>query len=124
MERRVYPRVQISHTVLYHLEFYPKPIIASTLDLSLGGTKIESLYSLSAEEGLGISITIQPQIIRSEGKVVHVLERDDGKFEAGIQFREMSQYDREYLRQHLFQVMEQQAVASLSSDGTPHRDEA
>jgi len=124
MEKRAYPRVQVSHTVLYHLEFYPRPTIASTLDLSLGGTKIESLYRLSLEEGLGISITIQPQIIRSEGKVVHVLERDNGKFEAGIQFREMSEYDREYLKQYLFQVMEQQAIASLSSDGTPHRGEA
>ncbi len=116
MERRVYPRVEISHTVLYQLEFYPRPTIASTLDLSVGGAKIETLYQLSVDEGLGISIAIQPQVIRSKGKVVHVTEQESGKVEAGIQFREMSETDRQYLRQYIFHIMEQQAIASLSSD--------
>jgi len=112
MERRTYPRVEVSHTVLYFIDFYPRPTIASTLDLSLGGTKIESLYSLNKDEGLGISIAIRFQVIKSRGKVVYVLEQEAGKIEAGIQFEEMPEHDRRYLRQYLFQVMEKQARGS------------
>jgi c-di-GMP-binding flagellar brake protein YcgR len=119
MERRAYPRVEVSQSVLYFTDFYPKPTIASTLDLCLRGTKIESLYSLSLDEGVGISIAIQPKVIEFKGKVIHVVERENGRTEAGIQFREMSEHDRLYLRQYLFHVMEKQAISSLSSDKTP-----
>ncbi|NIQ40100.1 MAG: hypothetical protein GTN81_16175 [Proteobacteria bacterium] len=120
MERRAYPRVEVSHTVLYFTDFYPRPTVASTLDLSLGGTKIQSLYGLSSAEGLRLSIAIQPQVLKTRGKVVHVSERESGRVEAGIQFEKMSENDHHILKQYLFQVMEQQALESFSGENTPH----
>ena len=119
MERRADARVEVSHSVLYRSDFYPRPNVASTLDLSLGGARIETLYSLNAYEGLAISIAIQPQVIESRGKVIHVRELENGRIEAGIQFEEMAEHDRLYLKQYLFHIMEQQAISSLSPNKIP-----
>ena len=86
IERRNRPRVKISHSILYSSDVYPRPKVASTLDLSLGGTKIESPYNLTRDEGLEITIAIHPQAIKCRGKVMHVLWPENGKIEAGIQF--------------------------------------
>ena len=115
MERRAYPRVEVSHAVLYFSDDYPRPKVASTLELSLGGTKIESPYSLTRDEGLEITIAIHPQAIKCRGKVMRVLWLENGKIEAGIQFEGLPEHDRLYLRQYLFHVMEQKAMESIPS---------
>ncbi|NIQ38203.1 MAG: hypothetical protein GTN81_06405 [Proteobacteria bacterium] len=117
MERRNHPRVAVTHPALYSSNVYPRPKVASTLDLSLGGTKIEIIHTLDKNEGLEISIAIQPQVIKCRGKVIYVQERENGKVEAGIQFEGLSAPDQLYLRQYLLHVMDQQALkASLSVD--------
>ena len=115
LERRVHPRVEVSHPALYVADIYPRPKVALTLDLSLGGTKIEILHSLSRDEGLEISIAIRPQTIKCRGKVIYVVGPRNGKMQAGIQFEELSEHDRLYLRQYLFYVIEQRALAASLS---------
>ena len=119
-ERRNYPRIKASCSVAYSKVIYPKSTAASTVDLSEGGTKIQSLYSLDKDETLEISIAIKGQVIKSRGKVIHVVEREDGKIEAGIQFQELSEKDKLHLRQYLFHVMEKQAISNLSPKKTHH----
>ncbi len=111
MERRSHPRVKVSHPALYFTDIYPRPNVASTLDLSLGGTRVRIPYSLMAGERLEITIAIRPQAIRCRAKTVHVLWLEDGRMEAGIEFEELSAPDKLYLRQYLFHVMEQEALA-------------
>jgi len=41
--RRDHLRVKVSHPVLYFSEAYPRPQIASTNELSVAGTTIETL---------------------------------------------------------------------------------
>lgn len=115
MERRMHPRVEVSHPVLYLSQIYPRPNVASTLDLSLGGTKIENLYRLEKDERLEMTIAIRPQVIKCKGKVVHVSEREKWKIEAGIKFEKLSGKDRLYLRDYLFQVLEGRALAATLS---------
>ena len=105
MERRVHPRVEVSHPILYLSQIYPRSHSASTLDLSLGGAKIQSLYSLDKDEGLEITIAIRPQVIKCRGKVVHIHEREKWRIEAGMKFEEVSEHDRHCLEQHLSCVM-------------------
>lgn len=119
MERRAYPRVKVSHSILYLSEIYPSPRVASTVDLSLGGTKIETFYSLTSGEYLQVSVAIHPQVIKCKGKVVYTQQETGEKLKAGIQFKEMSDGDKIYLRQYLFHVVEQQAISYLSSEKTP-----
>jgi c-di-GMP-binding flagellar brake protein YcgR len=108
MERRNHPRVNVSHPVLYISQIYPRPNIASTLDLSRGGTRIQSLYTLNRDEDLEITIAIRSQVIKCRGRVVHAVERKRWKTEAGIKFEKMPARDENYLRQYLSQVMGEQ----------------
>jgi c-di-GMP-binding flagellar brake protein YcgR len=120
MEKRNHPRLDVSHLVLYSSDIYPRPNVASTLNLSLGGARMEVLYSLMAGERLQISIAIHPQVIKCRAKVIHLSTTPNKKMEAGIQFEELSAHDSLYLRQYLFHVMEQRALGSdLSLDKTP-----
>ncbi len=109
MEKRAHPRVEVSHSVLYSSETYLRPKVASTVDLSLEGTKIETPYSLMTGETVKLSIAIHPQVIECIGEVVHVLWADGETLKAGVRFDKLSKLDRIYLGQHISYVMEKRA---------------
>jgi hypothetical protein len=99
IEKRIHPRIQVSYTVLYSKDIYPRQTIASILDLSMGGTKIESLYGMRRGDTLEITIGIQSRTIRFRGNVIHVSLPENGKVKAGIEFDELSTHDKIYLGQ-------------------------
>jgi len=107
IERRNFPRVEASHPVLYFTESYPRHKAAWTLDLSLGGTRIETSDSLTTGERFWINIAIHPETIKCRGKAIYVLDPENGSMKAGIQFEELSEHDKLYLRQYLSYVLEQ-----------------
>ena len=109
MERRAHPRVEVSKSVLYVSDIYPRPKVASTVDLSLGGTRIKTLYSLNSGEGIEISIAIHPEVIKCRGKVVYAQQVADNRLEAGVRFEEMSRQDRLYLGGYISHVMDRLA---------------
>ncbi len=100
-EKRSYPRINVSHSVLYSKDIYPKQTIASTVNLSMGGTQIESFYSLNKDEALQIAIHIDLRIIKCRGKVIHVLRLENDKVRAGIRFEALPEDEKFYLRQYL-----------------------
>jgi c-di-GMP-binding flagellar brake protein YcgR len=118
MERRSCPRVGVTHPVIYHPDVYPRPRIAKTVDISMGGTKIESPYRLNQDEDVKVTICTDSEVIKCRGKVVYVAGTEDGRVQAGIQFRELSKGDRIYLGQYLSYVMERQE-ASFVTEGSP-----
>ncbi len=106
-ERRSHPRVAISHPVLYLADVYPRPKVARAVDLSLGGTRIETPHSLVAGERLEISIAIYPQVIKCRGKVIHTLQVTGERLKAGIRFEEMSEQERVYLGEYISSLVKQ-----------------
>ncbi len=70
MERRIHSRIEVTCPVLYSPDIYPRPKAASTLDLSMEGVRIETLYLLIEGERLEISIAINSKVIKSRGHVV------------------------------------------------------
>lgn len=108
IERRSHPRVEVSHPVLYLNVIFPRPKVGSTVDLSIGGTRIETPYSLITNEILDISIAINPHVIKCRGEVVHVLDLIGERLQAGVRFEEMSKQDKLYLGEYISYVMEQQ----------------
>ncbi|MBW2059228.1 MAG: PilZ domain-containing protein [Deltaproteobacteria bacterium] len=112
IERRNHPRVKVSHPALYVGESYHTPRVATTVDLSLGGARIETPYSLIPGERLQISIAVHPQVIQCRGTVVRSLEltgerrRGGARYEAGVRFEEMSLHDRHHLSRHITRIME------------------
>jgi len=109
MERRNHPRVEVSHPVIYLPDVYPRPRIAKTVDISMGGAKIESPYNLTQDEGLKVTICTDSEVIKCHGKVMYVTRSGEGKIFAGIEFEGLSKGDRIYLGQYLSYVMERQS---------------
>ncbi len=105
MERRSHPRVEVSHPVLYFNRICPRPKASSTLDLSVGGTRIETPYTLILGERLEISIAIHTQVIRCKGEVVHASESIIDGPKAGVRFERLSSHDKLHLKQYLSHVM-------------------
>ena len=119
MEKRAYPRLEVSHPVLYLADIAARPNVGTTVNLSMEGAGIETLYKLSSGDVLELSIAIDPQVIKCKGKVIHAQWPDGERPRAGVRFDEISEHDRLYLRQYLFHVLEQQAIVSLSQKETP-----
>jgi hypothetical protein len=107
-EKRNYRRVEVSHAVLYIADNYPRPKVGRTVDVSLGGTRIETPYGLISGERLEISIAIPPQVIKCKGQVVHILWPGGKSLTAGIRFEDLSEQDRLYLGQYVSHVLQQQ----------------
>jgi len=107
IEKRTHPRVKVSRPVLYFTDIYARPTVATTVDLSIGGARIETPYTLSSGESLQISIAIRPLVIRCLGRVVHTQEslksgvKAGARCQAGIQFEGMSSKDKTYLGEYL-----------------------
>jgi len=114
-ERRNHPRVSVSHPVLYFTDVDPTPRLGLTVDLSLGGTQIESLQNLTRNEEIEIAIHTDLLVVKCKGKVIYVLEPEKGRVKAGIRFDAMSEYDKLYLVHHLFYIMEQQTLQATLS---------
>jgi hypothetical protein len=108
MEKRVYPRVESFHVVRYRKGFYSGQKVASTVNLSLGGAKIRTPYGLEKGEGLEIAIGFpaDSRAIECRGKVKYVLEQEDGRTIAGIQFERLLENDSLYLWQSLYYLKE------------------
>jgi hypothetical protein len=108
-ERRRYPRAKVSHRVLYSSDTYSRPRIVSAIDLSLGGTRIETTpYGLIPGEELEMYIVVHPKVIKCRGKVVHTLRLKGERLQAGIAFEEISEQDKLYLGEHISDLVEQQ----------------
>jgi len=118
-EKRSYPRVEISHPVFYFADVWSNPKLGWTIDLSMGGARIDTPYSLTKGEQLEISIVIDPQVIKSKGEVVHVVGSNDENLRARIRFAEISNEDRFCLREYLSSVMEQRSVSKGSVGNSP-----
>ncbi len=114
MERRIHPRIEVTCPVLYFPDIYPRPKTALTLDLSVGGTRIETLYLLIEGERLEISIAISSKVIKSRGHVVHTEWQVGGRLKAGVQFEKISKEDGLYLGEYISSNMGQKGRTSLS----------
>jgi c-di-GMP-binding flagellar brake protein YcgR len=99
-ERRNHRRVSVSRPLIYKSDIYPKNRVASTLDLCLGGARIEDASSLYDQEKLSLWFSVEPRVISCRGRVVHI-QQVGKKYSAGISFEAMAEDDQEYLTQYL-----------------------
>jgi hypothetical protein len=109
LERRHFPRVEVSNPVLHFTGSYPSPKVAWTVDLSLGGTRIESSNGLTAGDRFWMHIGIDHRTIKCRGKAIYALETETGSMKAGVKFEDMSKDEKLYLRQYISHIMARQA---------------
>ena len=106
-ERRTHSRVKTSRPALYVLDVYPGPKACSTVDLSLGGTRIETPYSLEPGQILEISIALGQRAVKCRSKVVHTLWDAGKRLMAGVRFEDLSKQNRAYLDEYILEIKEQ-----------------
>ena len=99
-EKRTYPRIAVSRPLLYESDIYPKPRIAFTRDLSIGGARIEDAASLYTQERLSLWFSLETRVLPCRGRVVHI-QQVGHRFSAGICFESMTDEDRIALAQYL-----------------------
>lgn len=100
-ERRKYPRYESVPEITYSYGFYSEPIEAKTLELSLGGARIETDVPFLVGESLEVNISVGEEEIDILAKVVHTHQISDTTFVVGLSFEDISETKREVLN-HFF----------------------
>lgn len=103
-EKRRVPRVtfkglvhceQVDVSRLSHNE-----TIGRTLDLSEGGILLEATQHFPLLSQIDIGLALGDQIVDAKGKVVHLSQTEDGKIHMGIQFIEITEVNKQMLREY------------------------
>jgi c-di-GMP-binding flagellar brake protein YcgR len=100
-ERRRYPRYEAVREITYSYGFYNEPIQAKTLELSLGGGRIETSLPLLVGENLEVNISVGEEEIDVLGKVIHTHQVSDSNFVVGLSFENISETKKKVLN-HFF----------------------
>jgi hypothetical protein len=74
---------------------------SNTLDLSLGGARIETVFPMRVGDVVEVSIVIGGNTISPLGKVVHGREHPQLRYDAGFNFERLQQEDRRFLIEYL-----------------------
>ncbi len=74
--------------------------MARTLDVSIGGIKIETTRALPDQAKLVISLELEDQLVDLEGKIIHNRENAN-RYVSGIQFQKVSPKEYKILRQYV-----------------------
>jgi hypothetical protein len=72
-----------------------------TLNLSETGILLETHVYVRPEHVLFLTIGLDDELMDFAGEITHSHEREDGMFETGIKFLEMTEPKREFLKQYL-----------------------
>lgn len=78
--------------------------MAITKNIGLGGILVQIDHSFPIVGSyINIELAVHNSIIRAKGKIVHVRDLGDNRFDTGIQFVEISEDDVRLLRDYLEQ---------------------
>ena len=112
-ERRRYPRYDPVPEITYSYGFYNEPINAKTLELSLGGARIQTDLPLLVGETLEVNISVEEEEIDVVGKVVHTHRISDKSFIVGLSFENVSEVKKKVLNHFFRDYVENYEGASL-----------
>lgn len=98
-DRRKYPRFPASHHVSF--TYNGRVRTSNTVDLSIGGARIETVFPMRVGDVIEVSIVIGGNTISPLGKVVHGRERVRLRYDSGFNFERLKEEDREYLSDYL-----------------------
>jgi hypothetical protein len=72
-----------------------------TLNVSEGGISLETHVPIDPHHIVSLTIALENDLMDFKGKIAHSRKREDGKFESGIDFIEMDEEKRWFLRQYI-----------------------
>lgn len=72
-----------------------------TLNVSEGGILLETHVPIDPRHTVLLTIAMEEDLMHFKGKIAHSKEREDGRFESGVEFLEMDEKKRRFLRQYM-----------------------
>jgi len=75
--------------------------IGKTLNISEGGILLETHSPIEAGRIVSLTIGMEDDLMDFRGKIAHVKERDDQRFENGIEFSAMNAEEMQFLQQFI-----------------------
>lgn len=111
---RLSTNLDASATMFSGLSMGEKP--CKLLNISVGGASISSAcrYHMGDKFLLKVKLLEDRPISAIFSQVVRITEKDDGKFEYGCQFLELTEEDQEKITQNIFTVQRQKRNGTLS----------
>lgn len=97
--RRKHRRFPASHLVSF--PYNGRIRTSNTLDLSLGGARIETVFPMRVGEVIQLSIVIGGNTISPLSRVVHGKELPKLQYNSGFNFEKLEQEDLDYLVKYL-----------------------
>ena len=76
--------------------------ISHSMNVSLGGVKLQSSFPVDSGETLDISMALGENLITFKGKVTYVRGSEDQGFEMGISIEDIADEDRIALRRFIY----------------------
>ncbi|NIS71858.1 MAG: hypothetical protein GTO12_23890 [Proteobacteria bacterium] len=108
-ERRRYKRFKLSRALAYHWGITKGAL--RTVDLSLGGVRIQTDSPIPVGERLDLIILLQYEAIRPAGRVVRSDPSSNGKCDVGICFETISHQCLKRLERFLYGAILQDKLA-------------
>ena len=76
--------------------------MSRSMNVSLGGVKLQSSYPVDSGEVLNISMALRENLINFKGKVVYVTGSEDQGFELGISIEDIAGQDKIALTRFIY----------------------
>jgi c-di-GMP-binding flagellar brake protein YcgR len=110
------PRVKSPNLVVYLcIDEEKNKIIQGmgrTLNVSEGGILLETHVPIDPGYTLILTIAMEEDLMHFKGRIAHSREREDGKFESGVEFLEMDKQKRRFLSQYMIIFKGQENTSS------------
>ena len=80
--------------------------------MSEGGILLETHVPIDPTHTLLLTIAMEEDLMHFKGRIAHSREREDGKFESGVEFLEMDKQKRRFLSQYMIIFKGQENTSS------------
>jgi hypothetical protein len=113
-ERRRYPRIELPLALAYTCGATKDTL--RTIDVSLGGTRIQTDRPIPVDERLNLIILLENEAIKPLGKVVRSRQSSNGKYDVGISFETMSHQCLKRIERFLDGMAQKRGAADRRKD--------
>ena len=113
-ERRRYPRFELPLALAYTWGATKRTL--RTVDVSLGGTRIQTDRPIPVDERLNLIILLENEAIKPLGKVVRARQSSNRKYDVGISFEGMCHQCLKRLERFLDGMTQKRGAADRGKD--------
>ena len=93
-EKRKHKRINalnLSHVAVDDKESEARQAIGRTLNVSESGILLETHFPIQSDQTVSLTVGIEEELVDIQGKVIHLLNGETGKFEMGIKFTDVGE---------------------------------